>query len=175
MCMIRYLLKELEAPKIIYPSARTVRGKEEYHLYSGTEGSDGSTTMYCKVNFPVSELIKLKGEAGEEEYVKWEKRNSNWTPNDSSYQWYFGNYTKEEWQVFINDIAKRGIKSPILLMAWPRNTKPYITGGNHRIHAASQLGIKSVYGELVVRGHAERRFSGYWRELLRKAEREDAG
>lgn len=69
--------------------------------------------------------------------------------HDEKREWYFdkdrklamfGNYTMEEWYRFLLDIAKNGLREPVLLSS----DGSRIIEGNHRVQALRQLGYKFV-------------------------------
>ncbi|MFW6219624.1 MAG: ParB N-terminal domain-containing protein [bacterium] len=53
---------------------------------------------------------------------------------------YFGNYPIKDWYNFLSDIAKNGLKEPILLSS----DGSEIIEGNHRVQALKQLGYKLI-------------------------------
>jgi len=61
---------------------------------------------------------------------------------------FFGLYPEEDWQEFLEDIKKNGIKEPILIFV-NKDGSIVIGEGNHRIQAAKQLGLE--YVPVVVR------------------------
>lgn len=58
-------------------------------------------------------------------------------------QKYFGNYTEEEWNKFVEDIRQNGIKEAIYIQVL-MDGQIVINEGNHRREAAKLLGLTEV-------------------------------
>ena len=67
---------------------------------------------------------------------------------------YFGNYTEAEWNEFLEDIRKNGIKTPLWIQQDP-GKEAELMEGNHRVQAADQLGIREVPVYIKYYGHSE--------------------
>ena len=80
---------------------------------------------------------------------------------------YFGNYPKEDWLAFVEDVKQRGILEPIFIVVEWVNDKPkaFIYEGNHRIKAAIEAGLDNVPVEVRYFGHTEEEFEWPRRHL----------
>lgn len=84
--------------------------------------------------------------------------------NNEKRQWreengerYFGNYSEEQWNKFLEDIKQNGIKEPIKVEVYPNGTIA-IWEGNHRVEAARQLNLEGIPAEVYYMGGAENKF-----------------
>lgn len=67
---------------------------------------------------------------------------------------YFGNYTEQEWNNFLEDIKQNGIQEKIVIDI-KKNGNISIYEGNHRLKAAEQLGFETVPVELRYYGNRQ--------------------
>jgi len=73
---------------------------------------------------------------------------------------YFGSYSEADWNDFLSDIRRNGIRNPILIRVMPRQSRwatamPELREGNHRLQAAIQLGMEEVPVVIDYYGRAE--------------------
>ncbi len=74
----------------------------------------------------------------------------------------FGNYAESDWNEFLSDIRRNGIREPLLIRVMPAGSRwsrpgnmPELREGNHRLQAAIQLGMKEVPVVIDYFGRAE--------------------
>jgi len=81
--------------------------------------------------------------------------------NGESRQWhehngqkYFGNFSEDDWNIFVADIKRNGIKEAITVNV-AMDGKITIYEGNHRIAAAKQLGLIEVPVRICYMGNSQ--------------------
>jgi hypothetical protein len=67
---------------------------------------------------------------------------------------YFGNYSEEGWNKFLEDIKQNGIKEPIYIQVL-MDGQIVVYEGNHRIQAAKQLGLTEVPARIRFLGNSQ--------------------
>lgn len=111
------------------------------------EGDSSVETYYERGMLEVSTLDYAVGFNGEDH--QWHE--------DENGNKYFGRYSAEKWQEFLDDIKVNGIREPIQVELYPNGTFS-IWEGNHRLAAARQLGLHSIPAEVHYMGGAEKNF-----------------
>lgn len=56
---------------------------------------------------------------------------------------YFGSYREDDWNDFLDDVRRNGIKTRLWIQQDP-GEEAQIMEGNHRVQAAAQLGLPTV-------------------------------
>ena len=143
---------EIEIPKV----TKVNRIKESASFSQGKKGRRDHITGNLRINIPVSEAKKFRGVMREDR--KW------WLRGD---EWWFGNYPKDRWVKFLNDIARNGMEHMIFITVDP-GQKPEINEGNHRIQAALQLGLKTIPAEIRFFGKSEDEVTGFIGDAVEK-------
>lgn len=85
----------------------------------------------------IDSIKNLKGFSGE---------NHQWTeyPKDNGENYrFFGKYSEEDWNDFLEDIKNNGIVEPIEIVV-SNDGKTAILNGNHRLQAALQLNLVDI-------------------------------
>jgi len=104
---------------------------EEYY---GKAGRKDHLTRYEKGTIPTKDALKIEPPRRYHGKRKWHTKGG---------ERYFGNYTEEDWNEFLEDIRKNGIKTPLWIQKDPGEDAALMEG-NHRVQAADQLGIREV-------------------------------
>ena len=112
--------------------------------WEGREGDRSHLTREETGQVRLLSVIPIRGSRGE---------RRDW--HEQGGQMWFGNYPKEKWLAFLEDIKKNGMREPIFIIKDP-GKPPLIHEGNHRVQAARQLGMRYVPVEVRYFGHSER-------------------
>jgi hypothetical protein len=104
--------------------------------YEGEVGNRTHITRNERGHLPISAVAHLSGARGE-------------APGEHT------NRQGEDWESFKNDIASRGMQTPIFITV-DHGEEPKISEGNHRRDAAVELGMSHVPVQVRYFGHAER-------------------
>jgi hypothetical protein len=104
---------------------------EEYY---GKKGRKDHITRYEKGTIPTKDALKIEPPRQYHGKRKWSMKGG---------ERYFGSYTEERWNEFLEDIRKNGIQTPLWIQKDPGEDAALMEG-NHRVQAADQLGIREV-------------------------------
>jgi hypothetical protein len=118
-------------------------------VFYGKTGQKNHVTAECYFDMEIKDFKYIDGAMSEDR--RWHQK---WKDKDGNGIWAFGNKTAEEMQAFLEDLAKNGIKWPVFLMM-DYGKFPVVMEGNHRIAAASLLGIKSIPVNLRCTGNSQ--------------------
>ena len=113
--------------------------------FEGKVGRKDHLTRWEEGTIPTSEALKIEPPRQYHGRRKWHDRGG---------ERYFGNYTEERWNEFLEDIRKNGIKTRLWIQQDP-GKEAELMEGNHRVQAADQLGIREVPVYIKYYGHSE--------------------
>ena len=113
--------------------------------WEGKVGRKDHLTRREDGTIPTSEALKIDPPRQYHGRRKWHDRGG---------ERYFGNYPEAEWDEFLEDIRKNGIKTPLWVQQDPGKDAELMEG-NHRVQAADQLGIREVPVYIRYYGHSE--------------------
>jgi hypothetical protein len=132
--------------RLIKKASNVWVGEPEVRLDEGPSGWEaGAYDVTCMKQGEIK-IDALKGIPGANgENRQWHKRDG---------KEYFGNYSKEEWEEFKNDLEQNGMKYPIFITV-DKDGTILMSEGNHRMEAAKQLEWDSVPVEIKYFGNSQ--------------------
>ncbi len=102
--------------------------------YVGHRGYKGHMTRWEQGEIPTSEALKISPPKGYHGRRKWQMKGG---------ERYFGSYREDDWNEFLDDVRRNGIKTRLWIQVDPGD-EAQIMEGNHRVQAAAQLGLPTV-------------------------------
>ena len=136
--------KATEPPRPSRVAARYAAALKVEEWY-GKKGRKDHATRRERGTIPTKDALKIDPPSRYHGRREWNMRGG---------KRYFGNYTEEEWNEFVEDIRRNGIKTPLWIQVDP-GKEPQLMEGNHRIQAAAQLGLREVPVTINYYGLAE--------------------
>ena len=129
-------------------------GIREVEEWEGEEGNDSHLTRKEKGHLDPRQLASIPGKKGEQSYLK-HHRGELFPGGVAEGQEWWGKYPIAKWRAFVEDVSRRGVVDPVLIISDP-DVGPRVYEGNHRISAAVAAGLKSIPVEVRYFGHAEK-------------------
>ena len=102
--------------------------------YVGHRGYKGHMTRWEQGEIPTSEALKISPPKGYHGRRGWQMKGG---------ERYFGSYREDDWNEFLDDVRRNGIKTRLWIQQDP-GEEAQIMEGNHRVQAAAQLGLPTV-------------------------------
>lgn len=143
-------MKRLLKKSILSKTAGWINLESERALAVGGygEGDDSKETYFQKGTLSLDTLNNATGFNGEER---------QWTEDRFGPGKYFGLYSEEQWNEFLEDIKNNGIKDPITINV-NSDGSIKIWEGNHRLEACRQLGLTEIPAKVYYMGQSQQNF-----------------
>lgn len=113
---------------------RATTGHLEVEEFEGRKGVKRHLTRWEEGTIPTKIALAISPPKGYHGRRKWHVRDGERR---------FGSYSEERWNVFLNEIRRNGIKTPLWVQVDPGD-EAQIMEGSHRVQAAAQLGLHTV-------------------------------
>ena len=141
--MVKRLVKKNSLNKI--SSWLSLENERKLAVGDYGKGDDSKETYFQTGVLSLDTLDNATGFNGEQR---------TWTTDRYGDGNYFGLYSEEQWNEFLEDIRANGIKEPIVVNVNSDGSMK-IWEGNHRVEAARQLGLNEIPAKVYYMGGSQ--------------------